>query len=31
MEKTIIQNHQLRCKKYDIETLEYNQILYLHE
>lgn len=24
MEKTIIQNHQLRCKKYDIETLEYN-------
>jgi hypothetical protein len=24
MEKTIIQNHQLRYKKYDIETLEYN-------
>ena len=24
MEKTIIQNHQLRGKKYDIETLEYN-------
>ena len=26
MEKTIIQNHQLRGKKYDIETLEYNTI-----
>ena len=24
MEKEIIQNHQLRKKKYDIETLEYN-------